>query len=188
MKKFKPPRYTAKFLNNSFTDNNYFLRAVHVSLKYKCDSFKEGEDYPSNENCSTKRRNWEEQNCHLSKLLLGNSENRERLRIWFWHISHQKSRKRRQTSKSQTNHHYCLQFGFLTPDCLLNLETQQHFMSFSRVYEFLSFTLIVVYVSVTWQENVAQRIVLLSQHLKDSFVKPKQNAVKFLFANILWLN
>lgn len=74
---------------------------------------------------------------------------------------------------------------FITPGCLLNLETQQHFMSFSRVYEFLSFTLIVVYVSVTWQENVAQRIVLLSQHLKDSFVKPKQNAVKFLFANIL---
>lgn len=59
MKKFKLPRYTAKFLNNSFTDNNYFLRAVHVSLKYKCDSFKEGEDYPSNENYSTKRRNWE---------------------------------------------------------------------------------------------------------------------------------
>ena len=46
MKKFKPPRYTAKFLNSSFTDNNYFLRAVHLSLKYKCDSSKEGEDYP----------------------------------------------------------------------------------------------------------------------------------------------
>lgn len=26
-------------------DNNYFLRVVYLSFKYKCDSFKEGEDY-----------------------------------------------------------------------------------------------------------------------------------------------